>query len=374
MNQQPYNPNPHQPNSCPPYQPYPQQPYPYQGYYQPPQYIPPNMDPQYLQQMAHQAEVKRMRGKQRSGIIGLGFLLGATIIAYLIIQTVFVLILQGSSYYQTYLTSSTFQSCFNIVAVHMTSMLIPFTVMALILKKNWVGPLVPLEKVGKFKTCAWVALGMGCCMVANMLTNLLVEVCKKGGYELTQPEILDIDSPLACVALIVSTAVVPAIFEEYGFRCCALGIMRKYGNAFAVIATSVMFGLVHGNVIQFVFAFMLGLVFGYITIKTNSVLPAMLIHGLNNGISVVQDILKYTSGGKVSETVVSVIMYTWMALAVAALVYFIYKKEFKRTVPKQPKEEYELSLGAKLACLLPGLAIPFGILIFLTSQYVTKIK
>lgn len=370
MNQQPYNQyhNNYQQNQVP------QNQYPYQGYYQQPPYMLPNMNPQHLQQMAHQAEIKQKRSKQISGIIGTGFLLGAAIIAYLLIQTVFVFALQASPYFSVYETSSVFQSCFNIIAVHIGSMLIPFTVMALILKKNWQGPLVPMEKIGKLKTCAWVALGMGCCMAANYLTNWVVELSKRGGYELSQPELLAIDSPLACLVLIASTAVVPAIFEEYSFRCCTLGILKKYGNAFAVIATSVVFGLVHGNVIQFIFAFSLGLAFGYITIKTKSVLPAMLIHGLNNGISVVQDILTYTSGAKVSETVIGVIMYTWIALAAAGLVYLIFKKEFQRTEPKKKREEYELSLGAKLACLLPGLAVPFGILIFLTSQYVTKIK
>lgn len=48
-------------------------------------------------------------------------------------------------------------------------------------------------------------------------------------------------------------------------RCCALGIVKKYGKAFGVVAVSIVFGLIHGNIIQFIFATLVGLILGYVT-------------------------------------------------------------------------------------------------------------
>lgn len=66
---------------------------------------------------------------------------------------------------------------------------------------------------------------------------------------------------------LIGTAIVPAICEEFAMRCCCVQLLRKYGNGFAVLSISIVFGLLHGNVIQFVFAFLVGLILGYITVK-----------------------------------------------------------------------------------------------------------
>lgn len=86
-------------------------------------------------------------------------------------------------------------------------------------------------------------------------------------------------------------------------RCCALGLLKNYGKAFGVVSVSVVFGLLHGNVIQFIFAFLVGLVLAYITIKTESIIPAMCIHALNNGMSAVSDTVNYAAGKEVNVTV-----------------------------------------------------------------------
>lgn len=338
----------------------------------------PNQNPgfnyQYMQEMQRMAYYKQKRSKDIGSLILTGVLLGAAVLAYLFIQTVFILILKYSPYYDLYENSPIFQNCFNVVAVHLTSMLIPFLILAALTKKNREGrPLVPLKKLGFLKTAAWTALGMGGCIIADYSVSFVMKAVEKVGYKLTQPETLKSDSIIACVTLVISTAVVPAIFEEFAFRCCALGALRKYGKGFAVFAVSIVFGLIHGNVIQFIFAFLIGLVLGFVTVITDSVLPAMLIHGFNNGLSVTQEILNYTSGEKVSGYVIGGLFVFWVISAIAGLIYLGLTKQFKPVQTNKVKEPYALSFGAKFACLLPGLFIPFLILIKLTSYYIEKL-
>ena len=84
------------------------------------------------------------------------------------------------------------------------------------------------------------------------------------------------------IAWIFTISVMPAIVEEFAFRVVVLGSLRRYSDTFAIFASAALFGLVHGNFVQIPFAFMVGLVFAYITINTGSVIPAMIIHFLNN--------------------------------------------------------------------------------------------
>ena len=76
----------------------------------------------------------------------------------------------------------------------------------------------------------------------------------------------------------MDTAIVPAVFEEFAFRGVVLNKLRKFGDSYAIIMSAVLFGLMHGNLSQIPFAFILGLVIGFIAVKTNSIIPGILIH------------------------------------------------------------------------------------------------
>ena len=53
------------------------------------------------------------------------------------------------------------------------------------------------------------------------------------------------------------------------------------------------------------------------------------------------------------------------------MIYLAVKGMLK--IQKQPKSVYDNSFFVKLICLMPGLFIPFVILIKLTSEYITKV-
>lgn len=71
------------------------------------------------------------------------------------------------------------------------------------------------------------------------------------------------------------------ISEELLFRGLVLRSMEPYGKKFAIFASALMFGLYHGNIIQIPFAFMVGLVLGYVTVEYN-IGWAIVLHMFNN--------------------------------------------------------------------------------------------
>lgn len=352
----PYNQTPYGYNQ-PPYQPNP-----YENAYSHP------FDPKEAEK---RREIYLRRKKEKNEILKLGFAIGIVLVCYLIIQVVAVSVMSSLGLTDTYNSSATFQYCFNVIAVHILSLILPFGILSLIMKKKYDGPIVPTKKVGFFKSCVWISFGMGCCIIANYITNFIITLFKMAGYELSQGSMQDPDGIFSCIALVISTAIIPGVCEEFAMRCCALGLLKKHGKAFGVIAVSVVFGLIHGNVIQFVFAFLVGLVLAFITVKTDSVIPAMFIHTFNNGLSVTQDIVKYATDEKTAENVVAALFIVWAVLAIASLVYLIINKQLIFT-DKKEKDGSELSLGTKLAMLLPGLVVPFILLIVETATTVTK--
>ncbi len=137
-----------------------------------------------------------------------------------------------------------------------------------------------------------ICMGLAGAMFANYATNILAENFSLFRLENTVNINNQFETPLQIVLYIVSTAVVPALAEELAFRGVLMGSLRKYGDAFAIIASSVIFGAMHGNISQVPFAFILGLIFAYADCVTNSILPSIIIHFINNLYAVVVEILQ----------------------------------------------------------------------------------
>ncbi len=82
-------------------------------------------------------------------------------------------------------------------------------------------------------------------------------------------------------------ALVPAICEELAFRGFIFGgLVRQKGRLRAVVITALMFGISHGVLQQSIAATIMGLLLGWVALRTGSVLPCILIHFTNNALSV----------------------------------------------------------------------------------------
>lgn len=71
------------------------------------------------------------------------------------------------------------------------------------------------------------------------------------------------------------------IAEELIFRGVIFQTLRKYGRSFAILASALLFGIYHGNLPQGMFAFVIGVLFAYITAEY-SIYWSILIHIFNN--------------------------------------------------------------------------------------------
>ena len=72
------------------------------------------------------------------------------------------------------------------------------------------------------------------------------------------------------------------VFEELVFRKFLVNRTLQYGQGVAILTSALMFGLFHGNLNQFAYAFVLGAFFAFIYIKTGKIHITMGLHAVIN--------------------------------------------------------------------------------------------
>ncbi len=84
----------------------------------------------------------------------------------------------------------------------------------------------------------------------------------------------------------LTVAIAAPILEELIFRGVILkGFLKKYEPQKAILWSAAIFGVAHLNPWQFVAAFSIGIVIGYMYWKTQSIWPGIFIHFINNSFS-----------------------------------------------------------------------------------------
>ena len=133
-------------------------------------------------------------------------------------------------------------------------------------------------------------------------------------------------------AVMIITAVIMApIFEEIIFRGIMLKGMTNNGVEpwKAIVISSVLFGLIHGNPWQFVGATLLGCVLGLVYYKTKSLLLPMLLHGFNNLCSAV--LIFYTQKESFAEAF-DISEWTLLAIGIVLFSIFFYLFTFRNKI------------------------------------------
>lgn len=78
----------------------------------------------------------------------------------------------------------------------------------------------------------------------------------------------------------------PGLCEELVFRGALLGLLRKrFTDVQAVLLQAGLFALVHGHPMRLPPTFLVGVVAGWLTVRTRSLWPAILLHAAHNGLS-----------------------------------------------------------------------------------------
>ena len=90
-----------------------------------------------------------------------------------------------------------------------------------------------------------------------------------------------VSSDMLLLRILIPVIIAPLV-EEYIFRRQLIDRLGIYGGKLAVVISALAFGLFHGNLFQFFYAFTLGLLFGYIYLHTGRLRYSVALHMLIN--------------------------------------------------------------------------------------------
>ncbi|MCQ2507881.1 MAG: CPBP family glutamic-type intramembrane protease [Dorea sp.] len=146
---------------------------------------------------------------------------------------------------------------------------------------------VPAVKIteGKWKPLAMLQIFPMCCFVMYVgnIVGMIVN------YVLSLFVHTEIGNPLMTIAgednvwmKFLFMVILAPLIEEFIFRKTLITRLQLYGEKVAVITSAVMFGLIHGNFSQFFYATALGLIFGYVYIRSGKLRYSVGLHMIIN--------------------------------------------------------------------------------------------
>ena len=159
-----------------------------------------------------------------------------------------------------------------------------------------------------------ILMGVGFFYAANVLIVMLQSNLSFLG-ELKGGEIALPTGVTGALMSVLAVAVAPALLEEFVFRGAILGGLLKYGKAFAIFTSALLFGLMHGNLVQIPFAFLAGLIIGFVVVETGSFWSGVLIHFINNLMSVGLDYLKNYLGDEKTNSLYMLLLVVLIVLS-----------------------------------------------------------
>lgn len=118
-----------------------------------------------------------------------------------------------------------------------------------------------------------------CVMYGGNIIGSVLSMILSGGNAQNAVEDYAMDTNPVKILFLVILA---PLLEEYVCRKQIIDRTRQYGEKTAVFLSAFAFGLLHQNLFQFFYAFGLGLIFGYIYIRTGRLRYSVLLHSIIN--------------------------------------------------------------------------------------------
>lgn len=250
----------------PQYPQYPQQPHTQQNPQQPSQY---QQQPQYPQPQANPYELWLRRVKSVFSRIGAGMCL------MVVIWYALATVLSGMLYQVLHTTNLPNWAVY--VASDAPLYLVAMPLAVLIMGKSSVIETRKFDmKPGQFFKLLIMCFPLmyGGSLIGNMLASLL-----SGGKASNSVSDLAMQFDVWNVVFLV---ILGPLFEEWIFRKELISRTRKYGEKTAIVFSALFFALVHMNLFQFFYAFALGLMFGYVYVRTSKLRYSVAMHMIVN--------------------------------------------------------------------------------------------
>ena len=309
------------------------------------------------------------RENEKRTLKKLGFYTGGAVIMSVVVQTVLVLSLDLFKLTDRYYSDAYFSSAVDILIV-IIGMLLPFLFFGKRMKRTSGISTVP-ELGSPYKKSLMVpavVAGVGLCMLGNIINSYITMFFESANVELTSPDIPMAEGFGGVILTFFRVAITAAVVEEIALRGYVMGSLRFYGDGFAIAVSSVVFAAMHGNMVQAPFALMAGFALGFLSVKTGTIWTGIIIHLLNNSLSLVVYYMSERFGQEQIALPYTFMLFGLIGLGMISFVYFSNKtKDVSLS-----KGGSVLGTGEKIKTffLSPAMILTLVYTVYVTLQYI----
>ena len=129
-----------------------------------------------------------------------------------------------------------------------------------------------------------IMLSLGIIVLSDELDRIIQSFFPAPEYIVDLNGLLRPETFLGFILLFIAVAIIAPIGEELLFRGFFQQVLEKHWKDVtrAILITALLFSMIHMNPYWFAQIYILGVILGFIAWKTQSVLPALILHGMNN--------------------------------------------------------------------------------------------
>lgn len=197
-----------------------------------------------------------------------------------------------------------------------------------------------------------IPIGIASCWGFNNFVSMMIDWLQSGidalgvDYDLTSGfnDTSEVIYSSGIVLLLLTTCICAPLVEELLFRGLVFKRLRGIMSATpAMIISSLLFGIIHGNIVQFIYATLVGFVCAYVYEKFKTISAPILVHASANIFSVFVTFLSEasTDTSGVEPSIGYYMLQTVCLLAVTFILLMILEKKFNREPKTIPNSEME---------------------------------
>lgn len=206
-----------------------------------------------------------------------------------IVATVIILVLQQLIMRGVINFSSEFGADMFNAVISQICMVLPIPLIFMFVFKNDFGETLRLKKdIDALQILLIAGMCIGAFIPAQYVNGVVVMVLQSFlGEPMELSGVTSAQNIVQLLSEIVIIGFLPAICEEIFYRGYVLRGLERKGKTYALLISSLLFAVMHGNFQQMTYAFALGFLLGFVVLKTDSLLSSIVMHATFNIISVI---------------------------------------------------------------------------------------
>ncbi len=195
--------------------------------------------------------------------------------------------------------------------------------------------------VSKGTIAKYAVIGLFIQAATGIIYTIVSSFMDSLGVQDFTPDIDSYSSFISIVATFLYSCIIAPVTEELLYRGFALKNLSRVSQNFGIIVSSILFGLAHENIAQFLLALPVGIFMARITIKHNSIIPSIAVHvTVNTVATVINMLMEFYNNGSLGDFLMYTVDILYYLAAAAGLVFWIMEVRKNRLPANTVKQSY----------------------------------